>query len=44
MASGGVVSLTDPIRIPQYSADEILAVTDEATRRGSYVAAHALFP
>src|SRR5262249_7484174 len=44
MASGGVMSLTDPIRIPQYSADEIRAVTDEATRRGSYVAAHAYSP
>ena len=44
MASGGVVSLTDPIRIPQYSAEEIRAVTDEATRRGSYVAAHAYSP
>ncbi|SCF05597.1 Imidazolonepropionase [Micromonospora viridifaciens] len=44
MASGGVVSLTDPIRIPQYSAAEIRAVTDEATRRGSYVAAHAYSP
>lgn len=41
MTSGGVVSLTDPIRIPQYSAEEIRAVTEEATRRGSYVAAHA---
>ncbi|WP_293783901.1 amidohydrolase family protein [uncultured Aeromicrobium sp.] len=41
MASGGVVSPTDPLRIPQYSAEEIQAVTDEATRRGSYVAAHA---
>ncbi|HEU4542783.1 MAG TPA: amidohydrolase family protein [Jiangellaceae bacterium] len=41
MASGGVVSLTDPIRQPQYSADEIRAATDEARRRGSYVAAHA---
>ncbi|HEX6326056.1 MAG TPA: amidohydrolase family protein [Jiangellaceae bacterium] len=41
MASGGVVSLTDPIRQPQYSADEIRAATDEAARRGSYVAAHA---
>ncbi|WP_309128303.1 amidohydrolase family protein [Microbacterium sp.] len=41
MASGGVFSLTDPIRIPQYSADELRAVVDEATRRGSYVAAHA---
>lgn len=44
MTSGGVVSLTDPIRIPQYSAEEIRAVTDEATRRGSYVAAHAYSP
>ncbi|MBM0226750.1 MULTISPECIES: amidohydrolase family protein [Micromonospora] len=44
MASGGVVSLTDPIRIPQYSPEEIRAVTDEATRRGSYVAAHAYSP
>nr|WP_221382583.1 amidohydrolase family protein [Actinoplanes polyasparticus] len=41
MASGGVVSLTDPIRIPQYSPEEIRAVTSEAARRGSYVAAHA---
>jgi imidazolonepropionase-like amidohydrolase len=39
-----VVSPTDPIRVPQYSADEIRAVTDEATRRGSYVAAHAYSP
>jgi imidazolonepropionase-like amidohydrolase len=44
MASGGVVSLTDPIRIPQYTAEEIRAVTAEATRRGSYVAAHAYSP
>ncbi|MFI5894907.1 amidohydrolase family protein [Actinoplanes sp. NPDC051513] len=44
MASGGVVSLTDPIRIPQYSAEEIRAVTEEAARRGSYVAAHAYSP
>jgi imidazolonepropionase-like amidohydrolase len=44
MASGGVMSLTDPIRIPQYSADEIRAVTEEATRRGSYVCAHAYSP
>ncbi|MBB4910985.1 metal-dependent hydrolase family protein [Actinophytocola algeriensis] len=41
MTSGGVMSLADPIRIPQYSAEEIRAVTDEAARRGSYVAAHA---
>jgi imidazolonepropionase-like amidohydrolase len=44
MASGGVVSLTDPIRVPQYSPEEIRAVTEEATRRGSYVAAHAYSP
>ncbi len=41
MTSGGVFSLTDPIRVPQYSSEEIRAVVDEATRRGSYVAAHA---
>jgi imidazolonepropionase-like amidohydrolase len=41
MASGGVVSPTDPIRVPQYSAEEIRAITQEAARRGSYVAAHA---
>lgn len=44
MTSGGVMSLADPIRIPQYSAEEIRAVTDEAARRGSYVAAHAYSP
>lgn len=44
MASGGVVSLTDPIRVPQYSADEVRVVADEADRRGSYVAAHAYSP
>jgi imidazolonepropionase-like amidohydrolase len=44
MTSGGVMSLTDPIRIPQYSAEEIRAVTDEAARRGSYVIAHAYSP
>jgi imidazolonepropionase-like amidohydrolase len=44
MTSGGVVSLTDPIRVPQYSAEEVRAVTDEAARRGSYVAAHAYSP
>jgi imidazolonepropionase-like amidohydrolase len=44
MTSGGVVSLTDPIRIPQYSDDEIRAVTAEASRRGSYVAAHSYSP
>jgi imidazolonepropionase-like amidohydrolase len=44
MTSGGVMSLTDPIRQPQYSAEEVRAITDEADRRGSYVAAHAYSP
>lgn len=44
MTSGGVVSLTDPIRVPQYSPDEVRAITDEAARRGSYVVAHAYSP
>jgi imidazolonepropionase-like amidohydrolase len=44
MASGGVISPTDPLRVPQYSAEEVRAVTAEATRRGSYVAAHAYSP
>ncbi|GHF52052.1 imidazolonepropionase-like amidohydrolase [Amycolatopsis bartoniae] len=44
MASGGVVSLTDPIRVPQYSPEEVRVVTEEAARRGSYVAAHAYSP
>ena len=44
MTSGGVASLTDPLRVPQYSAEEVRAVTDEAARRGSYVAAHAYSP
>ncbi|TDD72343.1 amidohydrolase family protein [Jiangella aurantiaca] len=44
MTSGGVVSLTDPIRRPQYSPEEVRAITDEAARRGSYVAAHAYSP
>jgi len=44
MTSGGVVSPSDPIRRPQYSPEEVKAVTDEAARRGSYVAAHAYSP
>src|SRR6185295_703446 len=40
MASGGVISPSDPLRVPQYSPEEIVVV-EEATRRGSYVAAHA---
>lgn len=41
MASGGVFSLTDPLSIPQYSAEEITAAVEEAHRTDSYVAAHA---
>jgi imidazolonepropionase-like amidohydrolase len=41
MASGGVTSPTDPLKIPQYSLAEIRVVSEEAARRGSYVAAHA---
>jgi len=44
MTSGSVMSLADLIRISQYSADEIRAVTEEAARGGSYVAAHAYSP
>ena len=43
-ASGGVVSPTDPLRLSQYSAEELRAVCDEARRRNSYVAAHAYSP
>ena len=43
-ASGGVVSPTDPLRLSQYSAEELRAVCDEADRRNSYVAAHAYSP
>lgn len=41
MTSGGVISPSDPIAVPQYSAEEIRAVVDEAERRGSYVIAHS---
>jgi imidazolonepropionase-like amidohydrolase len=44
MTSGGVISPSDPIRVPQYSAGEVRAVAEEAARRGSYVAAHAYSP
>lgn len=44
MTSGGVASLTDPLRTPQYSPEEVRVVCDEADRRGSYVAAHAYSP
>jgi imidazolonepropionase-like amidohydrolase len=44
MTSGGVISPVDPIRVPQYSAEEIRIVTEEANRRGSYATAHAYSP
>ena len=40
MGSGGVASPTDPLDRCQYSDDEIKAAVDEASRAGSYVAAH----
>lgn len=41
MASGGVISPSDPLQIPQYSDEEIQMACAEAQRRGSYVCAHA---
>ncbi len=40
MASGGVVSPTDPLERCQYSDAEISAAVEEAERAGSYVATH----
>jgi imidazolonepropionase-like amidohydrolase len=40
MASGGVMSPSDPLERSQYSDAEIRAIVDECTRRGVYVAAH----
>ncbi|WP_432518977.1 amidohydrolase family protein [Kineococcus sp. SYSU DK006] len=44
MTSGGVTSVIDPIRVPQYSAEELQVATAEAARRGSYVTAHSYSP
>ena len=41
MASGGVASPSDEIWMLQYSAAEMRAAVQEATARGTYVAAHA---
>jgi imidazolonepropionase-like amidohydrolase len=41
MVSGGVASQSDPLESVQYRADEIEAACQEATRWGTYVAAHA---
>lgn len=41
MLSGGVLSPTDPLWMPQYSDPEIRAAVEEARSRRCYVAAHA---
>ena len=41
MVSGGISSPTDPIWMLQFSEEEIRAAVDEATRRRTYVMAHA---
>jgi imidazolonepropionase-like amidohydrolase len=41
MVSGGVSSPADPLESLQYRMDEIEAAVEEATRWGTYVAAHA---
>ena len=41
LTSGGVISLTDPLMAPQYTAEEIKAVVEVARLRGSYVTVHA---
>jgi len=40
MGSGGVASPADPIRLAQYSDEEIRAVVDEVERHDVYVTAH----
>jgi imidazolonepropionase-like amidohydrolase len=44
MTSGGVTSPVGPVGLPQYSSAEVRVVVEEASRRGSYVAAHAYSP
>ena len=41
MASGGVMSPTDPLEATQYSAEEIRVAVQTAEQAGSYVLAHA---
>jgi imidazolonepropionase-like amidohydrolase len=41
MTSGGVVSQTDPLAVPQFTAEEIRAAVEVASVRGSYVTAHS---
>lgn len=40
MASGGVMSPSDPLERSQYSEAEIRAIVEECARRGAYVCAH----
>lgn len=40
MASGGVVSPTDPLECSQYSTEELRAIVDECDRRNVYACAH----
>lgn len=40
MASGGVVSPTDPVWMNQYREDEIRAIVNETTERRTYTSAH----
>jgi imidazolonepropionase-like amidohydrolase len=40
-ASGGVMSVTDPIDMLQYSEAELTAIVEETASRGTYVLAHA---
>jgi len=42
--SGGVASPSDPLESVQYTAEEIVAVAQEARHRQTYVAAHAYSP
>jgi imidazolonepropionase-like amidohydrolase len=44
LTSGGVISPVDPLEVPQYSAEEIAVACYEASRRGTYVTAHAYSP
>lgn len=44
LTTGGVVSPTDPLEVPQYTPEEVAAACYEANRRGAYVTAHAYSP
>ncbi len=44
MASGGILSPTDPVEGTQYSLEELRAICEEAEAHGTYVMAHAYSP